>query len=272
MSTRGTMFMQEITTQTLTQNTIPTLLDTGFKLYIVIENLNLSNLYELTKGDEKEALFINTRFSSVMEVSPYLVCLNHLNGDLLNHILKELSGVIIASTHTLPQIRQHLSHYLEVNSEELGATYLRFYSPSVCKSLIEEQPEMFYGFHVITPLMNRSQWGYCKLQQYNLEKKTINISKKTAEIMMINRWGAWLSLLPAWQHKTNKDILKGAMTIEGLVKNQLKSQMLLEKWRNLLSDNVDIIDNAKFQEILEQTQDERTRYEAATQLIKYYKA
>ncbi len=90
--------------------------------------------------------------------------------------------------------------------------------------------------------------------------------------MMINRWGAWLSLLPAWQHKTNKDILKGAMTIEGLVKNQLKSQMLLEKWRNLLSDNVDIIDNAKFQEILEQTQDERTRYEAATQLIKYYKA
>ncbi|PSV86913.1 hypothetical protein CTN01_22565 [Photobacterium angustum] len=85
--------------------------------------------------------------------------------------------------------------------------------------------------------------------------------------MMINRWGAWLSLLPAWQHKTNKDILKGAEAINGLVKRQLKSQMLLEKWRNLLADNIDIIDNAKFQELLEQTQDERTRYEAATQLI-----
>jgi hypothetical protein len=267
MPTWGAMFMQEITTQKLTQDMIPTLIDSGFTLYLVIESMDVTNISELIKNDEKEALFINTRFSSVMDASPYVVCLNDINIDLLNHILKELSGIIIVSTLPLNEVRHLLSHYLEVNSEELGATYLRFYSPSVCVSLLKQQPEIFYGFSVISPLMTRNNWGYSNFQQYDLKKKTTTITDHTTQIMMLNRWGAWLSSLPTWQQKTTEDISKGSETIETLVSNQLRDQMLLEKWRTLLADNIRIIGTAEFQELLRQPSDEDIRYDAVIQLI-----
>ena len=265
------MFMQKITTEQLIKDVINPLVQQGLMLYAVIDSINIPNISEYIEDCNKEALFINTRFKSVMDVSPYIIHIKDEEKTFLDNIMTHHLGIILLSTLSLDKIREMLSHYLDVNSEELGATYLRFYSPSVCLSLLEQQPEMFYGVHVVCPQITRLQWVYSNFYQYDIKEKIITITANTSQEMAFNRWGAWLSLSPSWQQKTADDVHCGGEVIEMLITKGLSNQMLLEKWRTFLADNLMVIETTEFQELLHQSLDEHTRYDAALQFIASHK-
>lgn len=248
--------------------------------YLVFEpsasELIYNDVIQMLEGQEFYPLFAGTRFAHVAEVSPRIIKLDLVPESLLEKLLQDRKSILVEAHVGANAMYAALAQHIEKTSDEHGLVMLRFWSPTVMKTLLNESLVYFHEWQcskIYLPQYSGQCWeSYILSEGEGASLHFAHINEGLDETMAISRIAYWLGSLPSWIHKSNAEVELTAPSIFQLMASGITNQIYLVEWANWLANHTNIQHHADWLTLITAETEHEQRFAVANELEQKIKA
>lgn len=222
----------------------------GLKKIAVVDSLKMPKIKaQLCINDIAYMdLFLGTQFDDFMQASPVLFEVDSLDATMLNQCLAQKSAIVLETTLSLPVLQKQLTSLLTVMHWKNGEVYLRWYSPSVMRSLYEQHALLLAQLpRIYVPNYALTQWDTLTFEQGN-EWILFPLDRHWDPIVEQCRLRYWLGVRKEWQAQINL-VESTAALLQKVAQSHELSQLQLVAWSTWLASQTQYLNHPQFIEI-----------------------
>lgn len=225
-------------------------MQTSLKKIMVVDPLKAASIKEkLCLMDTPYLdLFIGTEYGDFMQSSPVLFEIDNIESPIAKECLEQKSAIILDTTVVLPQLQSQLSGLLTATHWQKGQVYLRWYSPSVLRSLVEHRSLLLSQLETIyLPNYNLMKWDPLSVEKGN-EWVLFPLEEPWDALVEQCRLRYWLGVRNEWlQYPSSIEL--AANILQQVLSMKALSQLDLVAWSSWLSEQSSLLNHPQFIQI-----------------------
>ncbi|MGF1834146.1 DUF4123 domain-containing protein [Photobacterium sanguinicancri] len=229
------------------------------KIYLLLDINYYSNIqqdiYPLIIDNDWVPIFCNSPYKHLLDTSPLLIKVKPCNAQLIEDVMKRLSGIIVTSSCGLSTLQEILIDILTVESDDNreGTCFLRYFTPITATSLLKNYNSLFIEQldTIAVPDYTRESWLlHDKLAVKSKPSPLITVQFK--ETIENERMAYYLGYFNRWKAVSKSSLSKVALSLNILLRTNDINNKTLKKWEYLLLSATDVIDHHYWFNLLEQ--------------------